>query len=207
MAHPIEDVALDAIGAATTAQLDAGIDAWLHLAEALREPDLSAQVRAAGEALVSSLAAGGKVLVAGNGGSAAIASHVAAEFIGKCIHDRAPLPAVNLAESLSSITAIGNDYGYEHVFDRGVRALARPGDVYLAMSTSGRSANIVQSVATAREMGVTTIAMTGLGGEHLRDAVDHLLVVPSVQTPRIQEVHMLWAHAWCEAVDVLSQRS
>ena len=207
MAHPIEDVAPDAIGAATTAQLDAGIDSWLHLAEALREPELSAQVRAAGEALVSSLAAGGKVLVAGNGGSAAIASHVAAEFIGKCIHDRAPLPAVNLAESLSSITAIGNDYGYEHVFDRGVRALARPGDVYLAMSTSGRSANIVQSVATAREMGVTTIAMTGLGGEHLRDAVDHLLVVPSVQTPRIQEVHMLWAHAWCEAVDVLSQRS
>ncbi|KLO62033.1 phosphoheptose isomerase [Dermacoccus sp. PE3] len=183
------------------------MDAWLHLAEALREPELSAQVRAAGEALVSSLAAGGKVLVAGNGGSAAIASHVAAEFIGKCIHDRAPLPAVNLAESLSSITAIGNDYGYEHVFDRGVRALARPGDVYLAMSTSGRSANIVQSVATAREMGVTTIAMTGLGGEHLRDAVDHLLVVPSVETPRIQEVHMLWAHAWCEAVDVLSQRS
>ena len=75
------------------------------------------------------------------------------------------------------------------------------------MSTSGRSANIVQSVATAREMGVTTIAMTGLGGEHLRDAVDHLLVVPSVETPRIQEVHMLWAHAWCEAVDVLSQRT
>lgn len=206
MAHPIEDVTPEAIGAATTAQLDAGVDAWLRLAEALREPELSAQVRAAGEALVGSLAEGGKVLVAGNGGSAAIASHVAAEFIGKCIHDRAPLPAVNLAESLSSVTAIGNDYGYEHVFDRGVRALARPGDVYLAMSTSGRSANIVRSVATAREMDVTTIAMTGLGGEHLRDDVDHLLVVPSVETPRIQEVHMLWAHAWCEAVDVLSQR-
>ena len=114
-------------------------------------------------------------------------------------------PAINLAESLSSLTAIGNDYGYEQVFVRGVRGLGRPGDVYVAMSTSGRSPNIVASLEAARELGITTIAMTGAGGEHLRADVDHLLVVPSHETPRIQEVHMLWAHAWCEAVDELSQ--
>ena len=205
MAHPIEDVAPDAIGAATTAQLDAGIDAWLHLAEALREPELSAQVRAAGEALVSSLAAGGKVLVAGNGGSAAIASHVAAEFIGKCIHDRHPLPAISLAESHSSLTAIGNDYGFDQVFLRGVQAFGRPGDVFLAMSTSGTSPNVVAALAEARSRGLATILMTGSKGAGQADLADHLLVVPSSQTPRIQEVHMLWAHAWCEAVDLVMQ--
>lgn len=206
MTHRLQRVSPDDVSAATQERLESGVAAWAQLAQALLDPELVGQVRVAGEALVDGLRRGGKLLVAGNGGSAAIASHVAAEFIGKCIHDRAPLPALNLAESLSSVTAIGNDYGYEHVFDRGVQALAREGDVYLAMSTSGRSPNILRSLATARSMGVVTIAMTGVGGEHLRDEVDHLLVVPSNETPRIQEVHMLWTHAWCEAVDDLSRR-
>lgn len=203
--HPIHDLTQTGGRSAVARRLDNGAQAWAQLAQVITAPQLRDEVLAAGEALTAALAAGGKVLVAGNGGSAAIASHVAAEFLGKCVHDRAPLPAINLAESLSSVTAISNDYGYDQIFVRGIRGLSRPGDVYLAMSTSGRSPNIVASLATARDLGVTTIAMTGAGGEHLRSLVDHLLVVPSDETPRIQEVHMLWAHAWCEAVDDLSQ--
>ncbi|HCQ18424.1 MAG TPA: phosphoheptose isomerase, partial [Dermacoccus sp.] len=171
MEHPIHTLADGAASPALTSRLDAGIAAWAQLVDAVREAALHAQVVAAGEAVTNALTGGHKILVAGNGGSAAIASHVAAEFLGKCVHDRAPLPAINLAESLSSVTAIGNDYGYEQVFVRGVRGLGRAGDVYVAMSTSGRSPNIVASLAAARELGITTIAMTGAGGEHLRDDV------------------------------------
>ena len=205
MSHALHRTAVEDATTAITKQLADGVSDWAALAQALTDPGLMRDVRAAGEALVASLVAGRTLLVAGNGGSAAIASHVAAEFIGKCIHDRDPLPAVNLAESLSSITAIGNDYGYDKVFVRGVSALGRPGDVLLAMSTSGTSPNIVAALAEARSRGLLTIAMVGEGGAHLAGSVDHLLVVPSRATPRIQEVHMLWAHAWCEAVDVLSR--
>ncbi|MFC6713915.1 D-sedoheptulose-7-phosphate isomerase [Branchiibius cervicis] len=143
--------------------------------------------------------------MAGNGGSAAIASHVAAEFIGKCVQDRAPLPALNLAESLSSVTAIANDYGYDQVFTRGILAHGRPGDVLLAMTTSGTSPNILAALDVAAQHGLLTIVLTGAKGEGLHGRADHVLVVPSDQTPRVQEVHMMWAHAWCEAVDALSQ--
>ena len=186
-------------------QLDAGIAAWADLAEQVAAPATRAAVEAAGEAVLEALRAGGTLLVAGNGGSAAIASHVAAEFLGKCIHDRHPLPAISLAESHSSLTAIGNDYGFDQVFLRGVQAFARPGDVLLAMSTSGTSPNVVAALAEARRRGVRTILMTGAKGAGQGDLADHLLVVPSGETPRIQEVHMLWAHAWCEAVDLAMQ--
>ncbi|GAB3584060.1 D-sedoheptulose-7-phosphate isomerase [Calidifontibacter terrae] len=205
---PAYDHVLHASDAATASrivrqQLSEGIADWASLAQGLAAAELADAVGAAGEDLIAALVAGRTLLVAGNGGSAAIASHVAAEFIGKCIHDREPLPAINLAESLSSITAIGNDYGYDKVFSRGVAAHGRAGDVLLAMSTSGTSPNVVAALATARERGMLTIAMTGEGGAALAGSVDHLLVVPSRSTPRIQEVHMLWTHAWCEAVDVL----
>lgn len=205
VSHPIHGCSAVRAGEAVGRQLDAGIAAWRDLAEAISTSEITSAVERAGRTLVASLADGGTVLVAGNGGSAAIASHVAAEFLGKCILDRAPLPAVNLAESISSLTAIGNDYGYDEVFLRGVLAHGRPGDVYIAMSTSGRSENILRSLEAARGRGLRTIAMVGAGGAHLEGQVDHLLVVPSTETPRIQEVHMLWAHAWCEAVDVLCQ--
>lgn len=184
-----------------TERVRGGTAAWARLAEALAEPGLEASVRVAGEAVLTALTSGATLLVAGNGGSAAIASHVAAEFLGKCIHDRHPLPAISLAESHSALTAIGNDYGFDEVFARGVRAHGRPGDVLLAMSTSGASRNILRALEEARRRGVTTILMTGTKGAGLTDRADHLLVVPSEETPRIQEVHMLWAHAWCEAVD------
>ncbi|WP_338538047.1 SIS domain-containing protein [Janibacter terrae] len=187
--------------ALVTQQLDAGIAAWTRLAEQVAEPLLRSAVDAAGRAVLDALLAGRTLLVAGNGGSAAIASHVAAEFLGKCVRDRHPLPAISLAESHSSLTAIGNDYGFDQVFLRGVRAFGRPGDVLLAMSTSGTSPNVVAALGEARARGLTTILMTGAKGAGQDHLADHLLVVPSGETPRIQEVHMLWAHAWCEAVD------
>ena len=187
--------------ALVTQQLDAGIAAWVRLAQQVGEPRLRSSVDAAGRVVLEALRAGGTLLVAGNGGSAAISSHVAAEFLGKCVQDRHPLPAISLAESHSSLTAIGNDYGFDQVFLRGVQAFGRPGDVLLAMSTSGTSPNIVAALGEARRRGVTTILMTGAKGAGQADLADHLLVVPSEETPRIQEVHMLWAHAWCEAVD------
>ena len=145
-------------------QLDAGIAAWATLAEQIAAPEMRSGVEAAGRVVVDALRAGGTLLVAGNGGSAAIASHVAAEFLGKCIQDRHPLPAISLAESHSSLTAIGNDYGFDQVFLRGVQAFGRPGDVLLAMSTSGTSPNVVAGLAEARRRGVATILMTGAKG-------------------------------------------
>ncbi len=182
-------------------QLDAGISAWGELAAQLTAPESRDRAHAAGEVVLEALRAGRTLLVAGNGGSAAIASHVAAEFLGKCVRDRHPLPAISLAESHSSLTAIGNDYGFDQVFLRGVQAFGRPGDVFLAMSTSGSSPNVIAALDEARRRGLATILMTGAKGAGQHEHADHLLVVPSVETPRIQEVHMLWAHAWCEAVD------
>lgn len=183
------------------ARLDAGIAAWGELAARVAAPELREPALEAGRAVLAALRSGRTLLVAGNGGSAAISSHVAAEFLGKCVADRHPLPAISLAESHSSLTAIGNDYGFDQVFLRGVQAFGRPGDVLLAMSTSGSSPNIVAALAEARSRGLVTILMTGAKGAGLGDHADHLLVVPSQETPRIQEVHLLWAHAWCEAVD------
>lgn len=191
--------------ALVTQQLDAGIAAWARLASEISASEVRQAVEAAGRDVVDALAAGGTLLVAGNGGSAAIASHVAAEFLGKCIHDRHPLPSISLAESHSSLTAIGNDYGFDQVFLRGVQAFGRPGDVLLAMSTSGTSPNVVAALGEARARGLRTILMTGAKGAGQGHLADHLLVVPSDETPRIQEVHMLWAHAWCEAVDLSMQ--
>ena len=192
------------VDASLTSHYDAVVSDWQVLAQAMAEPQLRARVVAAGESIVHALAAGGTVLVAGNGGSAAVASHIAAEFIGKCVHDRPALPAINLAESLSAVTAIGNDYGYADVFARAIAAYARPGDVLIAMSTSGRSENVARAIAVAKNQGVTSIALVGAQPNLLADA-DHVLCVPSSYTPRVQEVHMAWAHSWCEAVDALSQ--
>ncbi|MBA4608753.1 D-sedoheptulose-7-phosphate isomerase [Aeromicrobium phoceense] len=203
--HQLHSASEDAITQVVAQRQTLGIEAWASLARALEEPALVEQVDAAGRAVVETLRSGGTVLVAGNGGSAAIASHVAAEFVGKCILDRAPLPAVCLADSLTSITAVGNDYGFDDVFVRGVQSLGRPGDLLIAMSTSGRSASILRALDAARERGLATVALTGESGGDLPGRADHVLHVPSDFTPRIQEVHMLWAHAWCEAVDVLSQ--
>lgn len=203
--HALHDVPPERRGPAVADRQQKGLAAWADLSRSLADPDLVSQVDTAGTALLDALVGGGTLLVAGNGGSAAIASHVAAEFIGKCILDRAPLPAVNLAESLSSVTAVANDYGYDDTFTRGVAALGRSGDVLLAMSTSGASRNILRALQLAGQQGMLTILLTGSRGSGLNDAADHVLAVPSEETPRVQEAHMLWTHVWCEAVDVVCQ--
>ncbi|HEY7856512.1 MAG TPA: D-sedoheptulose 7-phosphate isomerase [Terriglobales bacterium] len=161
---------------------------------------LPAMLRAA-EAMVATYQAGGKAIFCGNGGSAADAQHLAAEFVGRYLAERRPLPALALHANSSSLTAIGNDYGYEHSFSRPLEALAQPGDIVIGLTTSGNSANIIEAFRRAHALGLTTIGMTGQGGGKLREHTDILLDVPSRETPRIQECHILIGHCLCEAVE------
>lgn len=166
-------------------------------------------ITAAADALVSAYRANHKALFFGNGGSAADAQHLAAEFVGRYLRERAPLPALALNANTSAVTAIANDYGYENVFARQLEALAAPGDVAVAISTSGNSPSVVQAVLCARRLGLFTIALTGASGGQLRGLVDALIAVPSQETPRIQECHILIGHAICDAVEqtVANERS
>ena len=151
--------------------------------------------------LIGCYRGGGKALFCGNGGSAADAQHMAAEFVGRYLAERRPLPALALHANTSSLTAIGNDYGYEHTFDRQVEAFAGTGDVVVGISTSGNSANVVAAFERAHGLGLKTVALTGASGGRMRDAADVLLNVPSSETPRIQECHILIGHCLCEAVE------
>lgn len=153
------------------------------------------------EILVQALEKGNKALLFGNGGSAADAQHIAAEFVGRFAFDRPALPALALSVNTSCVTAIGNDYGFDLVFSRQLEALARQGDVAIGISTSGNSPNVLRAMAVARKMGVHTVALTGCTGGKLKDAVDHCICVPSDQTPRIQECHILIGHIISELVE------
>jgi D-sedoheptulose 7-phosphate isomerase len=152
---------------------------------------------------VGSFAGGGKLLVCGNGGSAADAQHLAAEFVGRFLVDRKPLPAIALTDNTSTLTAVGNDYGFAAVFERGVRAHGRAGDVVVGISTSGRSPNVLRALAAARELGCVTVGLTGGEGGTMREVCDHFFCVPTPETPRVQECHIAWIHAFCELVDAL----
>src|ERR1700751_3748137 len=143
------------------------------------------------EALVETLQNGNKLILFGNGGSAADAQHIAAEFVGRFAFDRPALPALALSVNSSCVTAIGNDYGFDQVFSRQLQALARPRDVAVGISTSGNSPNIVNAMVTAKKMGLHTIALTGRSGGEVKGSVDHCICVPSDETPRIQECHIL----------------
>jgi D-sedoheptulose 7-phosphate isomerase len=148
------------------------------------------------------LAAGRKVLLFGNGGSAADAQHIAAEFVGRFLRERRALPAIALTTDTSALTAIANDYGYDDVFARQVRALAAPGDVALAISTSGRSPSVLRAVETCRELSVATVGLTGGDGGPLAGMVDvSLRVSASTLSARIQETHILIGHVICELVE------
>ena len=150
--------------------------------------------------LVQAFLRGNKVLLFGNGGSAADAQHIACELAGKFYRDRAPLPAVTLTTNTSSITAIANDYSYEEVFARQIKGLARGGDVVIGLSTSGNSPNILLGIEEARHCGAITIAFTGQGGK-LKELADYVLAIPSTDTPRIQEVHITAGHIVCYLVE------
>ena len=159
------------------------------------------ELTVAADALVSAYCAGHKALFFGNGGSAADAQHLAAEFVGRYLRQREPLPALALNANSSAVTAIGNDYGYDQVFARQLKALATPGDVAVGISTSGNSPNVIEALRCARRSGLFTITLTGLSGGRLRHLVDVLIAVPSDETPRIQECHILIGHALCDAVE------
>jgi D-sedoheptulose 7-phosphate isomerase len=153
------------------------------------------------EILVAAFDQGGKVLLFGNGGSAADAQHIAAEFVGRFAFDRPALPALALSVNTSCVTAIGNDYGFDLVFSRQIEALGRPGDVAIGISTSGNSANVLRGVAAARKLGLHTVALTGEAGGKLKSAVDDCICAPSNETPRIQECHILIGHIIAELAE------
>lgn len=157
-------------------------------------------VEAAG-AVVSSFKSGGKLLIVGNGGSAADAQHLAAEFVNRYEIERPPLPALALTTDTSNITSIGNDYSFDQVFSKQVRALGRGKDILLAISTSGGAQNVLKAADTARGMGIKVIALTGKGGGALAQKADMLINVDSKTTARIQEVHITICHILCELVD------
>lgn len=144
---------------------------------------------------------GRKVLLFGNGGSATDAAHMAAEFVGRYHRERAPLPAIALATDIAAITCIANDYGYDELFARQVRAHGQKGDVAIAISTSGNSPNVLKGISVARECGLTTIAWTGGTGGKLAGLADHAFVVPSTVTARIQESHITLGHVLCELIE------
>jgi D-sedoheptulose 7-phosphate isomerase len=182
------------------ARLRAHFQESARVKQAFAEECADAMARAAA-LVIEAFRAGRKVLLFGNGGSAADAQHIADEWTGRFKRERPPLPALALTANTSDLTAIGNDYGFEQVFARLVTAHGRPGDVALALSTSGNSPNVLVAVAEARRLGLVTIGLTGKGGGKLAREVDVALVVPSDATERIQESHVTFLHALCEMVD------
>jgi len=156
---------------------------------------------AAADALVSAYANGRKAIFFGNGGSAADAQHLAAEMVGRYLRERQALPALALNANSSIVTAVGNDYGYEQVFARQLEALAAPGDVAVAISTSGNSPSVLHALIRARQLKLYTIGLTGRTGGKMHSLVDTLIAVPSDETPRIQECHILIGHALSDAVE------
>jgi D-sedoheptulose 7-phosphate isomerase len=182
-----------------------------HFAESANLKLAAAQVLAAPLArasriLAETLRAGGKILSCGNGGSAADAQHFAAELVNRFEIERPPLAAVALSTDTSSLTSIANDYAYQQVFSKPLRAIGRRGDALLAISTSGNSANVLEAIAAAHELGVRVVALTGNGGGKMAAALqpeDAHLCVPHKKTARIQEVHLLCIHCLCDAIDTL----
>jgi D-sedoheptulose 7-phosphate isomerase len=178
-----------------------------HLVESAR---LKAEMQAhadkivrAAEMIAGALSGEGKVLIFGNGGSAADAQHLAAEFVNRFLIERPPLPAMALSTDTSILTSISNDYSFREVFSKQVQAFGRPGDGAWGISTSGNSPNVIEAVQAARAIGMSTLVMTGAGGGELKSMADLLLDVPSRETPRIQEVHITMGHIICDLVDYL----
>ncbi|MDX6495118.1 MAG: D-sedoheptulose 7-phosphate isomerase [Gaiellales bacterium] len=172
-----------------------------EMARALVDEQLAGSVERVAALIAQRYQAGATLLLFGNGGSAADAQHIATELTGRYLLDRAPLPALALADNTASLTAIGNDFGFEQVFARQVRAFGRKGDVAIALSTSGSSANVLAGLAAAREEGLATVGVTGPRGDLLAELCDHCIRIPAEQTPQIQEGTMLVLHTICELVE------
>lgn len=171
-----------------------------RLKQAMAET-LAAPISQLAQSMISTLKNEGKILLMGNGGSASDAQHIAAELVGRCLKDRRGLPAIALNTDGSILTALSNDFGYDVVFQRQVEALAKPQDLVLGISTSGRSKNVYQALEFAQKLGITTAALLGGDGGRIRSVADLCLIVPSYETPRIQEGHILIGHIVCELVE------
>ena len=186
----------------STAMIDARLGAHLDtMARIRQDADLIAAIARGIDLMTACFRHGGRVYFCGNGGSAADAQHLAAEFSGRFYFDRPVLPADALHCNTSYLTAVGNDYGYEQVFARLISGLGRKGDILVGLSTSGNSANILRAFEVCREKGVTTIAMTGASGGRMKELADLLINIPATDTPRIQEAHITVGHILCERVE------
>mgnify|MGYP003955289651 CR=1 FL=1 len=169
-----------------------------------RLESIAPAVDEAANVILRCLRGDGCVFFCGNGGSAADSQHLAAEFTGRFVRERAPMAGLALTTDTSALTAIGNDYGFDEIFARQLAGLAKPGDCLVAISTSGNSSNIVRAVEKGTEIGVLTIGLLGRDGGLLKDLCDVAVVVPSEITARIQEMHLLIGHSWCETVDAMT---
>jgi D-sedoheptulose 7-phosphate isomerase len=176
-------------------------DSCAVLASAADDVSLRRSLAAIAACIARAFRAGGKVLLAGNGGSAADAQHIAAEFLSRFKLDRSPLPAIALTTDSSVLTAIGNDYGFAEVFERQVRGLGRAGDAFIGLSTSGRSENVLAALRAARDLGLTTVGFTGAGGGEMRALCDFIWTAPSDDTALIQQIHLVAAHVICLLVE------
>ncbi|HOF06147.1 MAG TPA: D-sedoheptulose 7-phosphate isomerase [Syntrophales bacterium] len=172
-----------------------------QLKESFVNDNLSGIVRVV-EMMTAALKAGNKIMIFGNGGSAADAQHLAAEFVNRFLIERPPLPAIALSTDTSIITSIGNDYDFSEIFSKQIRALGQPGDVAWGISTSGRSRNVLKGLEQAKKMGMITFALTGKDGGDIAGAADYSLNVASDSTPRIQEVHITLGHVLCQMIDL-----
>jgi D-sedoheptulose 7-phosphate isomerase len=171
------------------------------LQRAAQDHEFLELIAAIARTIESAMRAGGKLLIAGNGGSAADAQHLAAEFLSRYLVERRPLPALALTTDTSVLTAVGNDYGFEHAFERQVQGLGRPGDVFLAISTSGRSPNVLLALKAAREIGLVTIGFFGADDTEMRGLCQHFLAAPSRETAIVQQIHIVAGHAICGLVE------
>jgi len=167
----------------------------------LEDEALVHSIQVVADECIAAYQRGNRILLAGNGGSAADAQHIAAEFVSRYAFDRPGLAAIALTTDTSVLTAIGNDYGYEQIFRRQLEANGRPGDVFIGISTSGDSPNILTALQCARELGVVAVGLTGQGGTEMQSCCDYCIKVPSVSTPRIQESHILLGHLICGLVE------
>lgn len=182
--------------------INKSINESIAVKEAIQKDEaLKKNIELASKAIIHSYKNGKKVLTCGNGGSAADASHLAAELVGRFLKDRAPLESVSLNSNPSIITCLSNDYGYDEVFSRQVSALGKKGDILFAITTSGKSKNIINALKSGKDKGITTICLTGKGGGDTLRICDIPLVIPSISTPRIQESHIMIIHIICNIVE------
>jgi D-sedoheptulose 7-phosphate isomerase len=167
----------------------------------LADTSIMATVENIGKACAASVRDGGKVMFCGNGGSAGDSQHLAAEMVGKLVFDRPGMAGLALTTDTSALTAVGNDFGYEHVFSRQVEALGRAGDVLIGISTSGGSKNVIKAMEVARAKGIKTVAMTGMKHGPMADLADHWIAIPHGETQKIQEGHMVLGHIFCALME------